>query len=363
MSTTIAPTGASRSLGLIAAVGAAIAFAGSGPFIKPLLEEGWSATGAVFVRVLAAAIVMAPIVAFAVRRDPGVLLRRWAWVVGYGVLGVALTQLTYFLAVERLPVGVALLIQYLAPVILLLAAWARTRVRPAVLALIGAVFAIGGLVLVINPGGDLRLDPLGLVFGVLAAITVCAYFLIGANVPDDLPPVALIGGGLGVAAVLLGGVGATGIVPFVMDFSGEVALAGAQVPWYVPMTVVVLAGTVSAYVLGVLAAKRLGSRLASFVGLLEVIAAVAVAALLLGEIPTLMQVLGGVLLLAGVIAVRLAPDHARPAIDGGVPDVVGTVTGVIPLPSAVDEQLATGVIDLPDASGAPAERADSSARH
>lgn len=335
------------SIGLFAAVGAAIAFAGSGPFVKPLLEEGWTAGGAVLVRVLLAALVLAPIVAFAVRRDARVLLRRWKWITGYGVLGIAGGQVAFYLAVERLPVGIALLIQYMAPVLLLLAVWLRTRVRPATLSLIGTVLAIVGLVCVIDLAGEGGLDPIGIAFGVLAAIMTCIYFLIGANAPNDLPPVALIGGGLGIASVSVALAGTVGIVPLVVDFAGTAVLLGNVVPWWVPMGIVVLIGTVGGYVLGTIGAKLLGSRLASFVGLLDVVATVVVAALLLGEIPTLMQFLGGALILAGVIAVRLAPDHAKPAVDGGVLDVVGPATGVIPIPSRLEEEVAaTGTVDL-----------------
>ena len=336
-----------RSLGLVAAVGSAIAFAGSGPFVKPLLEAGWTAGGAVFVRVTIAALLLAPLVAWSVRRHPRVLLRRWSWILGYGLIGVAACQLSYFLAVERLPVGIALLLQYLAPIILLLAAWIRTRVRPASLALIGAVLAIAGLLLVIDLTGTTSLDGLGLVFGFLAAVSVCGYFLIGANVPNDLPPIALIGTGLAVAAAVVGLTGATGLVPLAFDLTGTAPLLGSEVPWWVPMGVVVLFGTVGGYLLGVIGAKRLGSRLASFLGLLEVVSVVAVAALLLGEIPTWMQLVGGALILGGVVCARLAPDHQAPVADGGVPDVVGTVTGVIPLPTLRDEHVATGAIHLP----------------
>ncbi|GGA63391.1 hypothetical protein GCM10011490_12500 [Pseudoclavibacter endophyticus] len=335
------------SIGLFAAVGAAIAFAGAAPFVKPLLEAGWSPGGAVFMRVALATLVLAPLVALAVRRDPGALLRRWGWIVAYGLLGVAGVQLLAFHSIERMPIGVSMLIQYMAPIILLLTVWLRTRVRPATLSLVGTGLAIMGLLCVLDLAGGATLDPLGVAFAGLAALTMCAYFLIGANAPADLPPVALIGGGFAVAAVATGALGVAGLVPIAVDLAGTAVLLGSSVPWWVPMAVVVLVGTATAYVFGTIGAKLLGSRLASFVALLEVVATVAVAAVMLGEIPTIMQITGGVLILGGVIAVRLAPDHAKPAVEGGVTDIVGPVTGVIPVPSQREEvAVATGTIEL-----------------
>ncbi|MGO2110432.1 MAG: DMT family transporter [Pseudoclavibacter sp.] len=336
------------SIGLFAAVGAAIAFAGAAPFAKPLLEAGWTPGGAVFVRSLLAALVLAPLVALAVRRDPRAMLRRWAWILAYGLLGIAGVQLLAFSSFERMPIGVSMLIQYMAPILLLLAAWARTRVRPAVMSLIGTGLAIAGLLCVLDLANGSGLDALGVAFAGLAALTMCAYFLIGANAPADLPPVALIGGGLAVSTIAVGMLGAFGIVPVAFDLAGTAELLGSSVPWLAPMSVVVIVGTVGAYTFGTIGAKLLGSRLASFIALLEVVATVAVAAVMLGEVPTMMQILGGVLILAGVIAVRLAPDHAKPAVDGGVVDIVGPITGIIPVPSQQEEvAVATGTIDLP----------------
>lgn len=331
---------ARRTWGLVAAIVSALAFAASGPFAKPLIEAGWSAAAVVIARVVASTLILLPFVAWSVRRDPGVLLRRWLWILAYGLLGVAGVQLTFYLSIERLPVGVALLLQYLAPVLLLLAAWARTRIRPAALALIGAALAIAGLWLVLDLAGDEPLDPLGVVFGLLGTLSLCAFFLLGANAPDDLPATGLIGGGVAVGAVILGVGGAVGLYPVLAPLEAPVTLAGAVVPWWLPLAVVTVFGTVIGYLTGVVAARRLGSRLSSFLGLLEVVATVVMAAGMLGEIPTAVQLAGGSLILLGVVCVRLSPDHARPVREGGVPDVVGTVTGAIPLPSRAEEQRA-----------------------
>lgn len=324
-------------IGLVAAVLSAIAFAGSGPFAKPLFEAGWSPGGAVLVRAILCAVLLIPFVVWAVRRDPKVLLRRWGWIVAYGAIPLAATQMFYFLAIERLPVAIALLIEYQAPILLLLATWLITLRRPAWLSLIGAVLAIGGLALIVNPFGTGPLDPLGITYALLAAVSLSLYFLMSANVPEDLPAVALVGGGFAVASVVFAVTGLLGVTPIEVPFENPVEIAGLTVPWWATMAVVVLLGTLSGYLLGIFAAGRLGSRVASFAGVLEVVATMVVAALLLGEIPSIIQTLGAAGIIGGVIAVRLAPDHSRSTAAGGVPDVVGTMTGPIPIPSVSEE--------------------------
>lgn len=321
-----------RNTGVIVAILTAIAFAGSGPFVKPLLLEGWSSGAAVIVRMVAAAVVILPIALWHTRHDWGVWLRRWKWIVGYGTIAMAATQFFYYTAIGRMPVGIALLIQYLAPVLLLMAAWVQTRRKPANITLFGAVLSVAGLVLALDlSGGAGGLDPIGVLFAGFAAIAVCGYYLIAAAMPDDLPPTALIGGGLVVGAATLLPLGLIGLVPLEATF-GTVDLFGTQVPWWATMAIVVLIGTVGGYLGGVFAAKTLGSRLASFLGLIEVLATIAVSALLLGEIPSWMQGIGAALVIGGVIAVRLAPDTVT------VDAPLGPVTAPITLP--IDPEMA-----------------------
>lgn len=316
---------------MLIAILTAIAFSGSGPFAKPLLNAGWSPSAVVMVRLAAAAVVLVPIALWQTRNDIGVWLRRWKWTLGYGLIAMAATQLFYYSAVARMQVGMALLIQYLAPVLMLMAAWIHTKHRPAALSLIGAALSVAGLFLaldLIGSGGSA--DPIGLLFAALSAFSVCGYYLIASAVPDDLPATALIGGGFVIAAAALAVVGATGIAPLEFNF-GTVELFSNQVPWWVSMGVVVLIGTVGSYLGGVAAAKILGSRLASFFGLFEVLAAIVVSALLLGELPTIIQLAGAALVVGGVVCVRLAPDTVT------VEAPLGPVTAPITLPLDLDE--------------------------
>jgi drug/metabolite transporter (DMT)-like permease len=110
--------------------------------------------------------------------------------------------------------------------------------------------------------------------------------------------------------VVLLAAGLVGIVPLAASTS-DVELAGSSVPWWLPVLTLGVVTAALAYVLGIAATRRLGSRLAAFVGLSEAVASVIFAWLLLGEAPAAVQFAGGALILLGVVAVRLG-EPARP---------------------------------------------------
>jgi drug/metabolite transporter (DMT)-like permease len=290
--------------GLTAALVSAAAFALSGSFAKSLFESGWSPGAAVAVRIGGGALVLLiPVVL--------VLVRRWAQVRGqlwrvalYGVVPIALCQLFYFNAVQHLSVGVALLLEYLSPVLLVGWAWIRTRRRPGMLTVLGAAAAMGGLLLVLDLTGAQKLDVQGVLWGLAAAVCSAAFFIMSAHQGGDVPPVLTAGGGMAVGAGLIFALGGAGVMP--MRFSAsDVLFAGHQVSWLVPILGLVLVSTVFSYILGIVAVQGLGSKVSSFVALLEVLFAVVWAWLLLGELPRLIQLLGAACIVGGVVLVRI----------------------------------------------------------
>ena len=293
----------STTWGLIIAVVAAASFGMSGAFIKPLLESGWSPAAAVTARALIGGLVLAPFAAIALRGKWSALWRSRGRVLLMALIGVAGTQLVYFAAVQRIPVNTAILIEYMAPLLLVAFVWATSRKLPKVVVLVGSVIALVGLVLVVSPGGANTLDLIGLGFAALAMVGCAIYYVVAAKPSDGLPPVALAAAGLVIGGIALGLVGLTGIVPFTATF-GEIDLLGNLTPWWVPLLIVGVIATAVAYAASITASEMLGSRLASFAGLLEVVAAAFYAWLLLGEALTIPQLIGGVLILAGIGFVR-----------------------------------------------------------
>jgi drug/metabolite transporter (DMT)-like permease len=293
----------STSLGIVIAVIAAATFGMSGAFIKPLLEAGWSPAAAVTVRALTGGVVLAP-VAIVLLRGKWVSLWRGRWrVLGMALIGVAGTQLLYFAAIQRIPVGTGILIEYMAPLLLVALVWARSRHVPKAVVLIGSVAALIGLVLVVSPGGTGSFDLLGLAFALAAMVGCAFYYVVAARPGDGLPPVALAASGLLIGGLVLGLGGVLGLVPFTANLT-SVRLFGGMVPWWLPLLIVGVFATAIAYATSITASEMLGSRVASFLGLLEVIAATFYAWLLLGEQLSIAQLIGGVLILIGIACVR-----------------------------------------------------------
>jgi len=291
-------------IGFALAIASAASFGLSGALARGLLDAGWSAGAVVLVRIALGALVVAPVAARALRGRWGALRRNLGLVLIFGAVPVAGTQFAYFSAVQRMDVGPALLIEYTAPAAVVVWLWLRRGERPSPLTLAGAGLAALGLVMVLDLLSGADLDPVGVLWALIAMTGAASYFVLGANQRPDLPPVALAGAGLATGAIGLAAAGAVGILP--MDATtASPEYAGGAVAWWLPLLGlgVVTAGV--AYCTGIAASRRLGSRLASFVALLEVIAGVAFAWLLLDQLPGPLQLAGGVLIVAGVIVVKL----------------------------------------------------------
>ena len=306
--------------GLVYGVLASIAFGTSGALAKPLMEVGWSPAAAVALRAGLAGILLVPFALAALRgRWNAVWRARWR-ILGMALIGVAGTQLAYFAAIRHIPVSSGLLIEYLAPLLLVGAIAVSTRRMPGPVVLIGSAVALAGLVLIIGPVGGGQ--PLGYVLAAVAAVGCALYYVLAARPADGLPPVALAAGGLLVGSLSLVVVGLTGLVPFELAFT-HVAALGGVVPWWMPLAVLAVTTAVG-YAFSITASQRLGSRLMSFVGMLEVVFAAIFAWVLLGEQLGPLQLLGGALILAGIAFVRAearapAPTLAVPADEAPEP--------------------------------------------
>ncbi|PPG50048.1 MULTISPECIES: DMT family transporter [unclassified Rathayibacter] len=297
--------------GLVAALAASAAFGLGGPFVKPLLEAGWTPASAVLWRAGGAALILAIPAVLSLRGRWPVLRRNLGTIALYGVFAVIAAQLCFYSAIEHMSVGVALLIEYLAPVFLVLFAWARTRRHPGRSTLAGSALALGGLVLVLDLSGESAPELVGIAWALTASLGLCVYYVIAGRVDPELPPIALTAGAMTVGAAILLALGALGVTPLRATF-GEVVFVGAEVSWLLPAGVILGMSTVLAYLLGIEGGRRLGTRIASFVGLTEVLFSIAAAWLILGELPAPIQFGGGALILAGVVLVRLQREPRTP---------------------------------------------------
>lgn len=303
--------------GFALALLSALTFGTSGTFARSLIDAGWSAEAAVAVRVGVAALVLAPPAVLALRGRWRALRRNLGMIGTFGLLAVVAAQASFFNAVRYLPVGVALLLEYLGIILVVIWMWLVHAQRPRWLTVAGAVAAILGLVFVLDLVGGARFDPVGVLWGLGAAVGLAAYFVLSARGDRDLPPVVLASGGMAIGAAALVALGLVGVLPLRATF-GAVDFAGHRTSWLVPVLGLSLVAAVVSYVAGIGAARILGARLSSFVGLTEVVFAVLIAWLLLDEALTASQLLGGALIVAGVALVRL--DELRPASRRVLPD-------------------------------------------
>jgi drug/metabolite transporter (DMT)-like permease len=294
-------------LGLLFAVGSAFTFGMSGPFAKALMGAGWSPTAAVTARLAGGALVMA-IFATVVKPDWVREARAHArTVVAYGLIPIAGAQLCYYNAVSHLSVGVALLLEYTAPILVVGWIWGTTRRRPRAMTLAGVALAVAGIMLVLNVfSGEAHINATGIAWGLAAAICAACYFMMSDEVTADgsgLNSITLAASGLVVGAIAVALLGLTGVMPLTFT-ANNADVAGLMVPWWVPVIALAVVATAIAYTLGISGVARLRPSFASLVGLGEVLFAVLAAWVLLGEAVTVTQAIGGVVVLLGLALAR-----------------------------------------------------------
>jgi drug/metabolite transporter (DMT)-like permease len=158
-------------------------------------------------------------------------------------------------------------------------------------------------------------------WGLLAAVGLATYFVLSAADEEPLPPIVMAWAAMCLGAAALAALGWTGLLTMTAT-AGNVHFLGHQVSWLVPVLGLALLSSVFGYVAGIGAARRLGAKLASFIGMAEVLFAIGFAWLLLRQLPSPVQFAGGAFILAGVTLVRVDELRPAPAPPGrsGVPE-------------------------------------------
>lgn len=233
----------------------------------------------------------------------------------YGVLAVAGVQVAFFNALRYLPVAIALLLEYTGPILVIGWVWLVRRQPPSRRTVLGAGIALVGLSLVVQVWSGIELRAEGLAWAFGAAVCQAVYFLMADRAGSATPPLVLAGVGMTVGAAVVGLFGLVGVLPVVLDTAAApVLLGGVDVGWPVAAGLLVVVSTVIAYLTGVAAVSRIGASRGSLVALLEVVASAVASWLLLGQLFTPVQALGGTLILVGVAltntARRAAPGAA-----------------------------------------------------
>ncbi len=286
----------------------ALLFGINGTVSKVLLTSVDDAARVSQLRVTAAFLILLGFVAVTNPRSLPLRRHELGPVAAYGLLGVAMTQWLFFVALTQLPVGIALLIEFTAPIMVVL--WVRygwhRPVRNTVW--LGLALALAGLAMVAQIWEGLTLSPLGVAAAFGAAMALAIYYLLGETASEHRDPVSLTLWGFGFAALLWAVVLPWWRFPW-EALSGSATPLGAgtaQVPlWGLAGWMVVL-GTIAPFWLVLAAIRHIGAAGASIIGMTEPFVASLVAWAVLGEVLTPLQLLGGAVILSGVVIAERA---------------------------------------------------------
>ena len=308
--------------GVLAVVVSAMLFAVNGTVSKVAMQSGLSPARLVELRSVGSALVLVAAVLVVAPRARLPRGRELAGLALLGVVGMAMVQWLYFVAISRLPVGLALLVEFTAPV--LVALWARFVLREQVKVRVWWALAacLSGLTLVAQVGDGIRLDLLGLVAAAGAAVSLATYYLLGSRLVRRRDPLSTQAWSMAFAGafwVVLQPPWTFDATVLVDDVARPGVLAGAHLPLWALVAWIVALGTVVPYVLVLIGMARLGAARTGVLGMIEPVAASAVAWLVLAESMTAVQLLGGVVVLGGVALAETA--RRQPSV-APAPDAV-----------------------------------------
>lgn len=297
------PRVAHRGRGTAYVLLAALFFSTSGTLGKSVMSAGVTPQQVAAARIALAGVVLLAGVALVAPRKLRVRRAELPVLAGYGLLGVAGVQLLYFVAAGRIPVGIAILLEFVSPV--LIALWVRFvrrhRLPRAVWG--GIALAMAGLALVAQVWEGVTLDGLGLLAGFGAALCSAGYFLLGERAVAGIDPLGLVTWGMVIGAVAISFVAPPWTWPAAL-LDVPVGFGAWHPPVWLLLTLLVLVATVLAYVCGISALRHLPASVASVVGLVEPVITIFAAWVLIGEELAWPQLLGSAILLAGAYIVQ-----------------------------------------------------------
>jgi len=312
---TVAPSSTrTQAIGAVMYLVAAFLFALNGSVAKAQIEAGLSAAQVTEIRTLGCAVLL--LIFLAITKPASLRVRRSEipFLLLFGVLAYAMTPFLFFLSVELLPVAIAALLAFLAPV--LVALWLRfVKKEPVGKGIwVALVLVVGGLLLVSQVWSGMTLSPLGVFYGLLTAAALAAYLLLGEEGARRRDVMSLAFWGFAIATVTWSILAPWWAFPWDLlstttsMFDG--AVTGIPV-WSLVLLMIVI--SVVPFVLVLMSLQRIGAQRGGILGTTEPIWAALIAFVLLGEIITPVQGLGGIIVLAGVIVAELASQRAHRA--------------------------------------------------
>lgn len=301
-----------QAIGAVMYLIAAFLFALNGSVAKAQIEAGLTAAQVTEIRTLGCAVVL--LVFLAITKPSSLRVRRAEvpFLLLFGVLAYALTPFLFFLSVSLLPVAIAALLAFLAPV--LVALWLRfVKHEPVGRGIwVALALVVGGLLLVSQVWSGMTLNPLGVFYGLLTAAALAAYLLLGEEGARRRDVMSLAFWGFAIATVFWSILAPWWNFPWDLMTTTTSMLDGAitGIPvWSLVLLMIVV--SVVPFVLVLMSLQRIGAQRGGILGTTEPVWAALIAFVLLGEIITPVQGLGGIIVLAGVIVAELASQRAH----------------------------------------------------
>jgi drug/metabolite transporter (DMT)-like permease len=303
------------ALGYALTLASAGLFAVNGTVSILALQAGIPATRLTALRCTGAAVALLVVLAVAAPARLRVTWREVPFLAAFGVVGVALTQFLYYVAIGRMPVGIALVFEMTAPVFIALYVWLVRREQVRSRLWLALLLSLSGLVLVAEvwrDGGSL--DLLGVVAALAAALCLTTYYLMGERGTVTRDPVALTCWSFVAAAVFW-----AGAAPWWQFDAGmlaervPVSLGSTQVPLWLLVVWIVVLGAVVPFWLSIAALRHLAPTAAGLVATVEPVFASIVAWLWLEQVLSGWQVAGGAVVLTGIVLAQTARSAPAPS--------------------------------------------------
>jgi drug/metabolite transporter (DMT)-like permease len=267
------------------------------------MESGLSAFRLTQIRTIGAFLVLFLYVYLKNKQSLRINRKELPILIAFGVFGFAAVNLFYFLAIQRLNVGVALIIEFTAPI--WIALWMRFIQKKIVSRLMwwGLVIGLTGLVLIAQVWRGLTLDGLGVTFAVLDAFALALYFLVGEKLVGVKSSEATMAWGLGISSAFFAIIQPWWSFPFdelgrVVELTGR--LAGISIPTYYLILWIIVLGTAVPYFLVLNGLRGLSAATSSSIGMLEPVFGGIFAWIFLYEKLTFIQSVGAVVVLIGI---------------------------------------------------------------
>ena len=295
-------------MGYVFALLGALLFGANGTVTKVIVSGGLTPLQLTQFRVLGACVITGLVLLVVDRSAFRVTRRQLVKLAILGVTGVAILQAAYAAALELLPVGIALLFEYTGVLMVALIAFFFFKEKVSPRLWIAIALVLGGLAIVSQIWAS-DLNPLGIVFALLAAASLATYFLLGERQVSSVTPLGVAFWSMLFASVFwafFSGWWELTPATFTTPVSLDGNLAAVVLPLWAPLLWNIVMGTFLAFLLSLLALTRLSATATGIVASSEIIFAFLVAWLWLGEELGTLQLVGAAVVLAGIILAQTA---------------------------------------------------------